>query len=478
MQREQKIGNPGWPVEDMVEPEEAQGAQSIEIRKTTNGDNAIGRESERNLLEAILNVNNMFDAQERVIANRGSGGIDGMTVEGLNDYLIKHYQELCESIRGGWYKPKPVRRVEIPKPDGGKRLLGVPTVIDRMVQQAMVQVLQPIFEQTFSDSSFGFRPKRSAHQAIHRAKQYYEEGYRYVVDLDLEKYFDTVNHDLLIKMVRETVKDEGVMALIRKFLRSGVMIGGLVSQTEQGVPQGGPLSPLLSNIYLTKFDLMLEERGHKFVRYADDCNIYVKSPRAAERVMSGCIKFLEGKLKLKVNRKKSSTGSPTKLKFLGFSLYWWKGEVRIRVHEKPLKGLKVRLRTMTSRKRGGSIEQILVEISRLIIGWLAYYRIADMKKYLQGISEWLRRRVRQIHWKRWKRVKTRYENLVRLGAYKNNAWQWANSRKGYWRIAGSIVLKTTMTNRYIETLGFPNILKKYEELREQAKRLGMLHGTC
>jgi group II intron reverse transcriptase/maturase len=329
--------------ENRVEPEATAGAQSIEVRETGNGDSAIelevrGRKPERSLLEAILNVSNMFDAQERVIANRGfepavRAGIDGMTVDELHKYFAVHKRELCESIRGGWYKPKPVKRVEIPKPDGGKRLLGVPTVIDRMVQQAMVQVLQPVFEQTFSDGSFGFRPGRSAQQAIERARKYYEEGYIYVVDLDLEKYFDSVNHDLMIKMVRETIKDEAVIAMIRKFLKSGVMVDGLVSQTEQGTPQGGPLSPLLSNIYLTKFDRMLEERGHKFVRYADDCNIYVKSPRAALRVMEGSIQFLEGKLKLKVNRKKSTTGSPTKLKFLGFSLYQWKEKIIAQVRK-------------------------------------------------------------------------------------------------------------------------------------------------
>ena len=478
VQREQKTGKSGCPAGDRVEPKEPQGAQNAGIREAENGDSANGREPERSLLEAILSLNNVWEAQERVIANRGSAGIDGMAVEELNEYLIKQYPELCESIRGGWYKPKPVKRVEIPKADGGKRLLGVPTVIDRMVQQAMVQVLQPIFEQTFSDSSFGFRPKRNAHQAMQRAKKYYEEGYKYVVDLDLEKYFDTVNHDLLIKMVRETVKDEAVIGLIRKFLKSGVMVDGLVSQTEQGTPQGGNLSPLLSNIYLTKFDKMLEERGHKFVRYADDCNIYVKSPRAAERVMAGCIKFLEGKLKLKVNRKKSTTGSPTKLKFLGFSLYEWKGKIGIRVHEKPLKRLKERLKAMTSRKRGGTIEQILTEIIRLMNGWLGYYRLADMKKYLQRISEWLRRRMRQLYWKRWKRVRTRYENLIKLGVPHDNAWQWANTRKGYWCIAGSMIMTTTMDNRYFETLGFPNILERYAELRERAKLLEILHGTC
>ena len=478
MQRKQKTEKSGYPVEDRVELEGIQGVQSDVIRKTANTDIANGIKPERSLLEMILSVDNMFDASERVISNKGAAGVDGMTVGELNEYLIKHYRELCESIHGGWYKPKPVKRVEIPKPDGGVRLLGVPTVIDRMVQQAMVQVLQPIFEQTFSDNSFGFRPKRNAHQAIQRAKKYYEEGYRYVVDLDLEKYFDTVNHDLLIKMVRETIKDEAVIALIRKFLKSGVMKDGLVSQTVEGTPQGGNLSPLLSNIYLTKFDRMLEERGHKFVRYADDCNIYVKTPRAAGRVMEGCIKFLEGKLRLKVNRKKSTTGSPAKLKFLGFSLYKMKGKIGIRVHEKPLDRFKERLKVITSRKRGGRIEQIIGELTKLINGWLGYYRIADIKMYLMKINEWLRRRMRQLYWKRWKRIRTRLENLVKLGVPRDKAWQWANTRKGYWCIAGSWIMTTTMNNRYFELLGFPNLLKRYEELRERAKRLEMLQVTC
>jgi group II intron reverse transcriptase/maturase len=419
----------------------------------------------------------MFNACERVVKNGGAAGVDGMRVEELQPYLIKHYRELVMSIGGGWYKPAPVRRVEIPKPDGGMRQLGIPTVIDRMVQQAPVQVLQPIFEQTFSDSSYGFRPGRSAHQAIERAKGYYEEGNTYVVDLDLEKYFDTVNHDLLIKMVRETVKDEAVIGLIKKFLKSGIMAEGIVSQREQGTPQGGNLSPLLSNIYLTKFDRMLEERGHKFVRYADDCNIYVKSLRAAGRVMEGCIKFLEGKLKLKVNRKKSTVGSPLKLKFLGFSLYWSKEGVRIRVHEKPLKRLVERLKALTSRKRTGIMEEIIRELTILIQGWIGYYHIADMKAYLKRISEWLRRRIRQIYWKRWKGVRTRWENLMKLGIDREQACQWANTRKGYWRTARSWILSTVLTNHYLEAQGFPNPVKRYEELRARAQRLRMLHAT-
>jgi group II intron reverse transcriptase/maturase len=476
LQRKQKTEQSGCQLELKLEVEEPIEAHSNEIPKTAAADSAHTKYA--SLLEAMLNVSNMFDAQERVIKNKGAAGVDGMTIGELNEYLIKNYRELCESIRGGWYKPKPVRRVEIPKPDGGKRLLGVPTVIDRMVQQAMVQVLQPIFEQTFSDSSYGFRPNRSAHQAIQQAKKYSEEGYNYVVDLDLEKYFDTVNHDLLIKMVRETIKDESVITLIRKFLKSGVMINGLVSQTEQGTPQGGNLSPLLSNIYLTKFDRMLEERGHKFVRYADDCNIYVKSQRASERVMESCIKYLEGKLRLKVNRNKSTTGRPAKLKFLGFSLYKLNGKIGIRVHEKSLKRFKEKLKVLTGRNRGSSIEKIIEELKTFLNGWLGYYSLADVRMFLQRINEWLRRRIRQLFWKRWKRIKTKAENLIQLGATRDNAWRWANTRKGYWCIAGSWILTTTMNNDYFKKIGFPDIVKRYDVLRVRFKQLELLHGIC
>src|SRR5215469_6905813 len=456
----------------MVEPESSKGARSIASSETAE------RNGAEALLERVLDRNNLNRAYKRVKQNGGAAGIDGMTVNDMLPYLRANRDELLKSLEGGWYKPKPVRRVEIPKPGGGVRNLEVPTVIDRMIQQALVQVVQPIFEQTFSNSSYGFRPRRNAHQAIQRAKKYYEEGYTYVVDIDLEKYFDTVNHDLLIKMVRETVKDEAVIALIRKILKSGVMKDGLVSQTMQGTPQGGNLSPLLSNIYLTKFDRMLEARGHKFVRYADDCNIYVKSPRAAERVMAGCIKFLEGKLKLQVNHKKSSTGSPLELKFLGFTLYKRNGAIGITAHEKTLKRLKGKLKELTSRKRMGKIEQIIKEITRYMNGWLGYYCAAEIQKHLERISAWLRRRLRQLYWKRWKLVRTRLANLIKLGVPRDKAWQWANTRKGYWRIAGSFILKTTMTNRYFETLGFPNIVLRHNALQERAKRVEMLRAIC
>jgi group II intron reverse transcriptase/maturase len=387
-----------------------------------------------------------------------------MTVNELLPYLKEHGQELLDSLRGGWYKPKPVRRVEIPKPEGGVRNLGVPTVVDRMVQQALLQVLQPIFEETFSDLSYGFRPGRNAHQAIKRAKEYYEQGYTELVDIDLAKYFDTVNHDLLIDRVREHVKDERVIKLIRKFLKSGVMIDGLISPTSEGTPQGGNLSPLLSNIYLTSFDRLLESRGHKFVRYADDCNIYVKSKRAAERVMESCTRYLEGKLKLKVNRDKSKTGSPLKRKFLGFSLYETERKVGIRPHEKSLKRLKGKLRGLTSRKQAKPIGQILWKLKEYTTGWLGYYAIADMKTRINALNEWLRRRIRQIHWKQWKRIRARHDNLVSLGVSDRTAWQWSNSRLGHWRIAGSWILTTSLTNKYLASLGYDDISRRYEVL--------------
>jgi group II intron reverse transcriptase/maturase len=301
-----------------------------------------------------------------------------MTVEELLPYLKTRYDEVIGKIRNGTYKPKPVRRVEIPKPDGGVRLLGVPTVLDRFVRQATAQVLSLIFEETFSEYSYGFRPGRSAHDALMQVKKYYDDDYKHVVDLDLAKYFDTVNHDKLIHMLREIVKDERVILLVRKFLVSGVMINGLISSTDEGVPQGGPLSPLLSNIYLTKFDRILEERGHRFARYADDCNIYVKSRRAAERVMENATTFLEKTLKLKVNQDKSAVGSPKKLKFLGFSLWEIGGQSGIRVHEKSIKRFQEKIRKITKRNRGRSIKSILEELKRYTVGWLAYYCLANM----------------------------------------------------------------------------------------------------
>ena len=409
MQRPQKTAKAGYPCEGMLETESNKGVCSVARLETERQDGA------ENLLEVIFDRNNLNKAYLKVKKNGGSAGIDGMTVDEMLPYLKKHREELINALQNGKYKPKPVKRVQIPKPDGGKRNLGVPTVIDRMIQQAIVQVLQPIYEPLFSENSYGFRPKRSTHQAINKALEYYNEGYTQVVDIDLAKYFDTVNHDILIDMLREQVKDERVISLIRKYLKSGVMINGLISPTTEGTPQGGNLSPLLSNIYLTAFDKLLESRGHKFARYADDCNIYVKSRRAAERVMTNCVKFLEGKLKLKVNQQKSQVGSPLKLKFLGFSLYKTRNKAGIRPHGKSIKRFKDKIRELTSRKQARSVEFILKRVKKYTTGWLGYYSIADMESKIKSLNEWLRRRIRQIYWKQWKKVSARFSYLKKLG---------------------------------------------------------------
>ena len=458
MQRPQKTAKVGCPCEGMLETKSNKGACSVVLTETDREDGA------ENLLERILDRNNLNQAYLKVKKNGGSAGIDGMTVEEMLPYLKIHSEELLDALRSERYKPKAVKRVEIPKPDGGKRMLGVPTVIDRMIQQAIVQVLQPIYEPLFSENSYGFRPKRSAHQAIKQALKYYNEGYRQVVDLDLAKYFDTVNHEILIGMLRKQIKDERVIRLIRKYLKSGVMINGLISPTTEGTPQGGNLSPLLSNIYLTAFDRMLESRGHKFVRYADDCNIYVKSRRAAERVMINCTKFLEGKLKLKVNRNKSQVGSPLRLKFLGFSMYKTGKKAGIRPHGKSIKKFKDKIRELTSRKQARSIEVILKRLKRYTVGWLGYYSIADMESHIKRLNEWIRRRIRQIYWKQWKKIKTKHDNLVKLGIDNENAWKWANSRKAYWRIADSHILHKSLTNKYLALIGYDDILERYKVL--------------
>ena len=458
MQRPQKTAEVGCPCEGMLETKSNRGACSIALTETERKDGA------ENLLERILERNNLNQAYLKVKRNGGSAGIDGMTVEEMLSYLKENREELLKALRCGTYKPKAVRRVEIPKPDGGKRMLGVPTVIDRMIQQAIVQVLQPIYEPLFSESSYGFRPKRSAHQEMKQALEYYKEGYTQVVDLDLAKYFDTANHEILIGMLREQIKDERVISLIRKYLKSGVMINGLISPTREGTPQGGNLSPLLSNIYLTAFDRLLESRGHKFVRYADDCNIYVKSSRAAERVMNNCVKFLEDKLKLKVNREKSQTGSPLKLKFLGFSMYKTGKKAGIRPHSKSVKRFKDKIRELTSRKQARSIENILQRLRRYTTGWLGYYSIADMENKVKSLNEWIRRRIRQTYWKQWKKIKTKHDNLVKLGIGNETAWMWANSRKGYWRISCSQILAMSLTNEYLASVGYDDILERYKVL--------------
>ena len=461
MRGEQKTVEAGCPSEGTVEPESSKGALSASHTETNEADNAEG------LLEAILSRDNLNAAYVKVKQNKGAAGVDGMSVEDMLPYLKEHREELLERIRKGKYRPKPVRRVEIPKPDGGVRLLGIPTVIDRMLQQAVAQVLEPIFEETFSDYSYGFRPGRSAHDAIGQAEEYYKQGYTQVVDIDLQKYFDTVNHDILLGLIQKHVKDGRVVGLIHRFLKSGVMMGQLYSATNEGTPQGGNLSPLLSNIYLTPFDRELEARGHKFVRYADDCNIYVKSERAAGRVMESCTEYLEKKLKLTVNREKSEAGSPLKRKFLGFSMYHGTKKIGIRIHEKSLKRFKDRIRQLTSRKQAKPMWLILRNLRQYTRGWLGYYALADMKSKMADINQWTRRRIRQIYWKQWEKPSARFKNLKRLGVDERKAREWSFSKKGYWRVAKSWILTTSLTNKFLASQGYDDILLRYEALHSR-----------
>lgn len=415
-----------------------------------------------NLLERILARENMILAMKRVIKNKGSHGVDGMRCDELRTNVVKHWDTIKLKLLDGTYKPSPVRRVEIPKPDGGKRLLGIPTVIDRMIQQAIAQELNKIYEPTFSEQSYGFRPKRSQHMAIKKAKEHINKGYKWVVDMDLEKFFDTVQHDVLMNKLSKKIKDKRVLKLIRKYLESGIMINGLEQASEEGMPQGGPLSPLLSNIMLDDVDKELEKRGHRFCRFADDCNIYVKTKKAGKRVLESIKQLIEKKLKLKVNESKSAVDIVTRRKFLGFSFYFAKGGVEIRVHQKSYSRFKDKIREVTNRNTGISMEARLKKLGEITTGWVNYYGIAKGLVKLKEIEGWIRRRLRACIWKQWKKVKTRYRNLTKLGVPSWKAWEYANTRKGYWRISNSPIVSTTLGNKYLEQLGYKSITKRYQ----------------
>ena len=449
----------GWLQDNRAEPEDNAGVFSVSStsKKEANG----GTGYNERLLEEILEPDNMNNAFKRVKSNKGKPGIDGMTVDELLPFLKGNGDQIKQAIMEGTYSPKPVRRVEIPKPDGGVRLLGIPTVLDRVIQQAIAQVLSPIYEREFSDNSYGFRPGRDAHQAIRKCKEYVDAGYKWTVDIDLAKYFDTVNHDKLMRLLSVKIKDGRVLSLIRKYLKSGVMINGVVNDTEEGTPQGGNISPLLSNIMLNELDKELTKRGLKFCRYADDCNIYVRSRKAAERVMVSITRFLEGELKLKVNKEKSAVDRPWKLKFLGFSFYLRKGETGIRVHPKSVKKLKAKLKAITGRSNAMGVNERITKLKQIITGWVNYFGIADMGKLAKELDEWLRRRIRMCYWKRWKKIKTRHDNLVRLGIDKYKAWEFANTRKGCWRISNSPILAIALTNERLKKQGFPTITERY-----------------
>ena len=416
------------------------------------------------MLNQILERQNMIQALKRVEANKGSHGVDMMPVQTLRQHILENWETIKSQILNGTYEPQPVRRVEIPKPDGGVRLLGIPTVTDRLIQQAIAQILSKEYDKSFSNNSFGFRPNRSCHDAVRKAKVYIKEGYRWVVDIDLEKFFDKVNHDRLMAILAKRIKDKMLLKLIRKYLQSGVMINGVVVDTEEGTPQGGPLSPLLSNIVLDELDKELEKRGHKFVRYADDCNIYVKSQRAGERTMKSVQKFIEKKLRLKVNELKSAVDRPWKRKFLSFSFTSHK-ESKIRIAKIALERMKKKIRKITSRKKPFSIEYRIEQLNQYLVGWLGYFALIDTPSILKLLDSWIKRRLRMCLWKDWKNPRTRVRNLTRLKVPYGKAYEWGNTRKGYWRISKSPILHRTLGNSYWESQGLKSLQVRYETLR-------------
>ena len=414
------------------------------------------------LLEEVLERNNMLLALKRVISNKGSHGVDGMKIDELREHIKKHWDTIKAKILESKYNPSPVRRVEIPKVDGGVRLLVIQTVQDRLIQQAIAQVLSRIYEPLFSNNSFGFRPRRGAKDAVTKSKQYINEGNRWVIDMDLEKFFDKVNHDILMGKLEKKIKDKRLLSLIRKYLKSGILINGVSVTSAEGTPQGGPLSPLLANIMLDELDKELEKRGHKFCRYADDNNVYVKSKRAGIRVMESMIKLIENKLKLKVNKDKSAVDFVSKRKFLGFSFYFAKGGAEIRIHEKSIKRFKDKIKFYTNRNIGISMESRLKKLNQIMMGWINYYGIANAVAKLKELDKWIRRRLRACIWKQWKKISTRHRNLVKLGINKYKAWEYANTRKGYWRISKSPILSKSLNNKYLESLGFVSLTQTYQ----------------
>lgn len=414
------------------------------------------------LLEEVLERNNMLLALKRVISNKGSHGVDGMKIDELREHIKKHWDTIKAKILESKYNPSPVRRVEIPKVDGGVRLLGIPTVQDRLIQQAIAQILSRIYEPLFSNNSFGFLPRRGAKDAVTKSKQYINEGNRWVIDMDLEKFFDKVNHDILMGKLEKKIKDKRLLSLIRKYLKSGILINGVSVTSAEGTPQGGPLSPLLANIMLDELDKELEKRGHKFCRYADDNNVYVKSKRAGIRVMESMIKLIENKLKLKVNKDKSAVDFVSKRKFLGFSFYFAKGGAEIRIHEKSIKRFKDKIKFYTNRNIGISMESRLKKLNQIMRGWINYYGIANAVAKLKELDKWIRRRLRACIWKQWKKISTRHRNLVKLGINKYKAWEYANTRKGYWRISKSPILSKSLNNKYLESLGFVSLTQTYQ----------------
>jgi len=447
-----------------ISAEQKREAQVYTCERITENNSTNANNQTNNLLERILATDNMNSAYKKVKSNKGAGGVDGMSVDMLLPYLKDNGADLIRQIREGKYKPNPVRRAEIPKEKKGEyRKLGIPTVVDRVIQQAIAQVLTPIFEQQFSENSFGFRPKRGAKDAVNRCQKLADEGYVYVVDMDLEKFFDNVCQSKLIEILSRTIKDGRVISIIHKYLNAGVLQNGLVEKTEIGVPQGGPLSPLLSNIMLNELDKELEQRGHQFVRYADDSMILCKSKKSAERTLEKIIPFIEGKLFLKVNKTKTETAHISKVKFLGYGFYRYKGKCKMKVHKESIKKMKDKLRELTKRSNGISNGKRTEKVNQFIRGWINYYALADMKNIMVHTDEWLRRKIRAVYWKQWKKVKTRYKMISKYGVPKWRVHEMANCRKGIWR--ASMMLNSVLTNKEIANLGYLSMTDYYMKVR-------------
>jgi len=443
-----------------VKPQGYAGVQSPQSAQVES----FSREEQDDLLEKVLGRDNLLLALKRVRQNKGAPGVDGMTVEELPEWLKTHWPEVRTQLQKGTYRPMPVKRVEIPKPGGkGMRKLGIPPVLDRLIQQALLQVMTPIFDPGFSEQSYGFRPGRKAHDAVKEAQKHIKEGYRIVVDMDLEAFFDTVNHDMLMARVARKVKDKRVLKLVRSYLVAGVMANGVALEAGKGVQQGGPLSPILANILLDDLDKELTKRGHRFVRYADDCNLFVKSWRAGKRVMESVTQFVEDKLKLKVNRDKSAVARPWKRKFLGFSYLANRAAV-IRIAPKSLERFKERIREITSRTRSMSMENRIEKLNKYLMGWIGYFHLASMKGHCEELDAWIRRRLRMCLWKQWKRPKTRLRKLRGLGVPEWAAHMMANSRRGSWEMSRNT--NNALANAYWQEQGLKSLTGRYKELRQ------------
>jgi group II intron reverse transcriptase/maturase len=421
-------------------------------------------ETER-LMETIISRGNMMAAHSRVVSNKGAPGVDEMPVTALKGYLQQEWPRIKEELLAGKYRPQPVLKVEIPKPGGGTRMLGIPTVLDRLIQQAVHQVLSPLFDPDFSENSYGFRPGRSAHQAIKAARQHVISGKRWVVDIDLEKFFDRVNHDTLMSLVRRKVRDRRVLKLIDSYLKVGMFEGGIISPRQEGTPQGGPLSPLLSNILLDELDKELEKRGHAFCRYADDCNIYVATKVSGERVMASITRFLSERLKLTVNQAKSAVGRPWSRIFLGYTMSWHPTKARLKVGDKAVARIKASLREICKYGRGWSMSKTIKEANPKLRGWVNYFHLAGNTTIFQEMDSWLRRKLRAILWRQWKRNMTRAKNLIKLGLSGDAAWRFVRIERGPWATAGTNIMHRVLKNSYFESLGLFSLQEQYQRLQ-------------